>query len=210
MRGCRSGSAVRSLEPRDQRRQLLDHEPSVVDRLVNVSGIGGATSSPTGDRAFNETTELHAHWRRAEAGAEGIPGLVADLDTRHSIARGTGTFLGPLFTLSSASSHVYVVDDVADALEECNCVLRAERSDAKRQECILGCSAARLRFERRDAEAQEELWVGVASYGRCAARIRTSLSKGSRDKRSEGPFIPGMPADLDCAPLRGSNWDGLR
>src|SRR5262245_28358304 len=116
--GGRSGNAVRSLEPRDQRRQLLDNEPSVVDRPVNVSGIGGAASSPTGDGTFNETTELDAHGRRTEAGAEGTPGLVADLDTRQPIARHRGTFSCSLFTLPSASSHVDVVDDVADALEE--------------------------------------------------------------------------------------------
>jgi hypothetical protein len=85
---------------------------------VNISGIGGATSSPTGDRALNETTKLDAHRRRAKAGAEGTPRLVADLYASHPITRGSRTFLCPLFTLSFASSRVYVVDDVADALEE--------------------------------------------------------------------------------------------
>ena len=92
--------------------------PRVVKRPVNVSGIGGAASSLTGDRAFNETTELDAHRRRTESRAEGTPCLVARLDARHTIARSPGTLFCALLSLSSSATHVYVVDDVADALEE--------------------------------------------------------------------------------------------
>ena len=34
----------------------------------------------------------------------------------HPVAQSSSPFLGPVFTLSTSSAHVYVVDDVADAL----------------------------------------------------------------------------------------------
>jgi hypothetical protein len=67
---------------------------------------------------FDEPAERDANRCCAEAGAIGGPDLIPDLHSRHPVARRSSAFLGSLFTLSSSATHVYVVDDVADALEE--------------------------------------------------------------------------------------------
>jgi hypothetical protein len=75
-------------------------------------------SAVTGDLARDEPAERDTDRSCAEAGAIRGPCLVVDLYSRHPIARTPRAFLCSVFALSSSSSHVYVVDDVADALKE--------------------------------------------------------------------------------------------
>src|SRR5207302_8627243 len=106
---------------------LLDDQASIVGRPMKVAGVGGVTAPPTRDLALDEAAERDVHRRSAQAGAEGTPRLVADLDARHPIARGFCPRGCLPFALSTSPTHVYVVDDAPDGATVC---CEAERSDA--------------------------------------------------------------------------------
>ena len=108
----------RVLEPPDQVLELAGNAPGLAHGLTNAVGIKRRAPPVTGNLALDEPAERDTDRSRAEAGAIRTPHVVADLYSRHPITRSSGTFLCPLFTLSSSPTHVYVVDDVADALEE--------------------------------------------------------------------------------------------
>src|SRR5207253_1265919 len=98
---------------------------------MKVAGVGGVTAPPTRDLALDEAAERDAHRRSAQTGAEGTPCLVADLDARHPIARGSCPRDCLLFALPTSPTHVSVVDDAPDGATVCG---EAERSEARRRE----------------------------------------------------------------------------
>ena len=106
------------VESRYERREFAGDPAGFVNGLPHVVGIGCRAATVPGYLPFDEPAECSADRCCAQAAAIGRPDLIAHLDSRHPVAWSSCTFLGLLFTLSSASSHVYVVDDVADALEE--------------------------------------------------------------------------------------------
>ena len=106
------------LEPPDQVLELFGNAPGFVHGLTNALGIKRRPPSVAGDLALDEPAERDTDRSCAEASAIRSPCFVFDLHSRHPVTRRSETFLCALFTLPSSSSHVYVVDDVADALEE--------------------------------------------------------------------------------------------
>ena len=110
--------AVLLVEPGYERCQLVGDAAGFVDGVPHVVGIGCRATTVAGDLASDEPAQRDADRCCAEAGAVGGPGLIAHLHSRHAITGSSSTFLCPVFTLSSSTTHVYVVDDAADALEE--------------------------------------------------------------------------------------------
>jgi hypothetical protein len=108
----------RVLEPPDQVLELAGNAPRFAHGLTNAICIKRRPPPVTGDLALDELAEGDTDRGCAEAGAIRGPRFVVDLYSSHPITRRSGAFLGSLFPLSPSSSHVYVVDDVADALEE--------------------------------------------------------------------------------------------
>ena len=98
--------------------ELAGNAPGLMHGVANAVGVKRRPPPVTGDLALDEPAERDTDWNCPEAGARRSPRLVVDLHSRHPIARRSGRFLGPLFPLSPSATHVYVVDDVADALEE--------------------------------------------------------------------------------------------
>jgi hypothetical protein len=116
---ARSGrGAVHLVKPRYERRELIRDPAGFFDGVSYFVGIGRRAATVVGHFAFDEAAERDADRCRTQAGAIGGPDLIAHLHSCHPVARSSSTFLGPMFTLSSSSAHVYVVDHVADALEE--------------------------------------------------------------------------------------------
>jgi hypothetical protein len=109
---------VHLVEPRYERRELAGDAAGFLKRLPHIVGIGCRVATVAGHFPLDEQAERDAHRCRAQAGAIRGSSLIADLHTGHPITRSSSTFLGPIFTPSSSSAHVHVVDDVADALED--------------------------------------------------------------------------------------------
>lgn len=108
----------RVLEPTDQGLKLAGHGSGLTHRFSHFVAIERRPSAVTGDLTLDEPPDGDVDRSRAEGGPIGRPRFVAHLHSRHPIARSPGAFLCSLLALSTSSAHVYVVDDVADALEE--------------------------------------------------------------------------------------------
>jgi hypothetical protein len=97
------------------------------------------------DLAFDQPAESDAHWRRSKSGPVGRPGFVTDLNARHAIPRRSGTLLGLVFSLSSAASHVYTVDDASAGETVCGAARSAVKQGPIRTLELLGALGLRAR-----------------------------------------------------------------
>jgi hypothetical protein len=133
------------LEPGDQPLELVDHGTCVSDCRPDAVAVSSGPTSPAGDLAFDQPAEGDAHWRCSESGSVGRPGFVADLDARHAIPRHPGALLCLVLSLSSASSHVYIVYDASAGETVCGAARSAVKQGHINTLEVLGALGLRAR-----------------------------------------------------------------